>query len=70
MKVNNGQYIVMLDDKVIHRLGTDHEEALKWLYDYYRHNKRLKPEAYLVQVQAMLEYPEPTITTIAHERME
>ena len=70
MKVKNGQYIVMLDDKVIHYLGTDHAEALKWLTDYYRHNKRLKPEAYLVQVQAMLEYPEPTVTTIAHERME
>lgn len=68
-KVKNGQYLVMVDGNVVQYLNTNHEDALEWMMQHYRHNQERKPAAYLVQVQAMLDYPAPTIKTIAHERM-
>ena len=69
-KVKNGQYLIVnREGKVIMYLSNSHEAALADLNTFYKQNKDLRPAAYLVQVQAMLEYPEPTITTIAHEVM-
>jgi hypothetical protein len=67
--IRNGQYLVINDGKVVQYLSNDHKEALDYLTRYYRDNRKLKPEAYLVQVQAVLEYPPPEIITMAHERM-
>lgn len=68
-KVKNGQYLVLVNGNVIQYLNSDHQDALQYMMTYYRQNRSKRPDAYLVQVQAMLEYPEPNITTIAHERM-
>lgn len=67
--IKNGQYLVVNDGKVVQYLSTDAMDALDYLNRYYRDNSELKPEAYLVQVQAVLEYPPPEIITMAHERM-
>ena len=69
MKVNNGQYILMVGDRVVQYLGKDPEEATKYLMTYYSQNKSKRPDAYLVQVHATLEYPSPLIKTMAHEVM-
>ena len=69
MKVNNGQYLVMVGGQVVQYLNANHEDAVECLMSYYKGNKSKKPDAYLVQVQAMLEYPSPLIKTMAHERM-
>lgn len=69
-KLKNGQYLVMNGEKrIVQCLGNNHEDALNYMMRYYNDNRNVRPDVYLVQVQAMLEYPEPTITTIAHERM-
>lgn len=69
-QVKNGQYLVLVGGQVSQYLGNNHEEAIEYLMKYYTQNMSKKPEAYLVQVQAILDYPPPTIKTIAHERME
>lgn len=69
MKVKNGQYLVMVSGQVVQYLSANHEDAVECMMSYYKGNRAKKPDVYLVQVQAMLEYPEPTITTIAHEVM-
>ena len=68
MNPKNGEYLIVCEDKVITRLGND-PEPTEWLYKYYLNNKKIKPDAYLVQVVASLEYPPPEIKTLAHERM-
>lgn len=68
--VKNGQYLVLFNGQVVQYLNTDHEDALQCLMTFYRQNRGNRPDACLVQVQAMLDYPEPNITTIAHEVMK
>ena len=68
-KVKNGQYLVLVKGQVVQYLGYNHEDAAEYMLTYYRQNQNTRPDAYLVQVQAMLEYPAPNITTIAHEKM-
>lgn len=65
----NGDYLIMTNGQVVQYLGKDHDEAIEWLNKYYRQNMSKRPDAYLVQVQAQLEYAPPNITTIAHEVM-
>lgn len=67
--INNGQYLVLVGGQVIQYLGNNHTEALEYMMTHYRRNMSKKPEAYLVQVQAVLEYPAPIIKTLAHEVM-
>ena len=70
-KPKNGQYLILnRENKVIMHLTNNHEAAIADLFTLYKQNRDSRPALYLVQVQAMLEYPEPTVTTIAHERME
>ena len=66
----NGDYMVISDDKVVVCLGKDVNEAILWLQTYCRQSSGTRPEVYLVQVQARLEYPPPEIKTLAHEVME
>jgi len=68
--VKNGQYLVLVNGHVVQYLNADHEDALQYMMTYYRQNRGKRPDAYLVQVQAILDYPEPNITTIAHEVMK
>ena len=69
-KLKNGQYLVMNGEKrIVQYLGNNHEDALNYMMRYYNDNRNVRPDVYLVQVQAMLEYAVPTITTTAHERM-
>jgi len=68
-KPKNGEYLVINDGKVVQYLSKSPDEALEYLMTYYRNNSRIRPDAYLVQVQAMLDYPVPTIKTLAHEVM-
>jgi hypothetical protein len=63
----NGDYLIVSDGKIVMYLNHDHADAIDRLNKYYSSNKSIKPEAYLVQVQAMLHYPPPTIKTLAHE---
>ena len=67
--VKNGQYLVLVDNQVIQFLGCGHEGALEYLMTYYKLNSKKRPDAYLVQVVASLEYPPPEIKTLAHEKM-
>lgn len=67
--VKNGQYLVLVGNQVIQFLGNDHEDATEYMMNYYRNNSRKRPDAYLVQVQAILDYAPPTIKTLAHEVM-
>jgi len=66
-KPKNGDYLVICDGKVVQYLSKSSDEAILYLNTYYKTNKAAKPEAYLVQVQAMLDYAPPTIKTLAHE---
>ena len=68
--VKNGQYLVLVKGQVVQYLGHDPKEATAYMMKYYRQNQNTRPDAYLVQVQAMLEYPPPNVTTIAHEVMK
>jgi hypothetical protein len=67
--IKNGQYLVLVGNQVVQFLGNDHEDALEYMMSYYRNNSAKRPDAYLVQVQAKLDYPVPTIKTMAHEVM-
>ena len=67
--MTNGEYLLVCEDKIVMRLGKDAEGAIQSLYKYYLNNSKRKPEAYLVQMVARLEYPPPEIRTLAHERM-
>ena len=67
--MTNGEYLLVCEDKVIARLDKDADDAIQRLYRYYLNNAKLKPDVYLVQVVASLEYPPPEIKTLAHERM-
>ena len=67
--MTNGEYLLICEDKVVARLGKDAEEAIQSLYKYYLNNSKRKPDAYLAQMVATLEYPPPEIRTLAHERM-
>jgi hypothetical protein len=67
--MTNGDYLLVCEDKVIARLDKDADDAIQRLYRYYLNNAKLKPDVYLVQVVASLEYPPPEIKTLAHERM-
>jgi hypothetical protein len=70
MRAKNGQYLIVSDaGQVLKWLNSDHADALEFLMGYYRDNAYKRPNAFLVQVQAMLDYPEPQIRTLAHERM-
>jgi hypothetical protein len=64
-----GEYLVVCEGKVLHYLGTNSEEAVQYLQDFAKRNSNLRPDAYLVQVQAVLEYPPPLVRTAAHERL-
>jgi len=68
-KVKNGQYLVLVGGQVVQYLGYTHEDAVEYMMTYYKQNVYKRPDAYLVQVQAMLDYAPPTIKTIAHEVM-
>jgi len=67
--MTNGEYLLICEDKVLARVGTDAEDAIQRLYRYYLNNAKLKPDVYLAQMVATLEYPPPEIRTLAHERM-
>jgi hypothetical protein len=67
--MKNGDYLIVCEDKVIVQLGSDSDKAVESLYRYYLNNSRVKPDAYLVQVVASLEYSPPEVRTLAHERM-
>jgi hypothetical protein len=67
--MKNGDYLIVCEDKVLARVGDDSDTAVQSLYRYYLNNSKAKPDAYLVQVVASLEYPPPEIRTLAHERM-
>ena len=67
--MKNGEYVLVCEDKVLARVGNEAEDAIQRLYRYYLNNAKLKPDVYLLQVVASLEYPPPEIRTLAHERM-
>jgi len=67
--MTNGDYLLVCEDKVIAHLDKDADDAIQRLYRYYLNNANRKPDVYLVQVVASLEYPPPEIKTLAHERM-
>ena len=69
-KLKNGQYIIINGEgRIVQYLGNDHEDALEYMMTYYRNNSNVRPYVYLLQVHAMLDYPVPTIKTMAHEVM-
>ena len=66
-KLKNGQYIAMNGEGRVVQYLSNHEEAVNYMMSYYNHNKDSRPDLYLLQVQAKLEYAPPTIKTLAHE---
>jgi len=68
-KLKNGQYIAMNGEGRVVQYMTNIGEAVNYMMSYYNHNKDSRPDLYLLQVQAKLEYEPPTVKTMAHEVM-
>jgi hypothetical protein len=68
-KLKNGQYIAMNGEGRIVQYLSNHEKATEYMMEYYRNNSAVRPDLYLLQVQAKLEYTPPTVVTMAHEVM-
>lgn len=68
-KLKNGEYIAMNGEGRVVQYLTNHEEAVNYMMSYYKNNSNVRPDLYLLQVQAKLEYAPPTVKTMAHEVM-